>query len=77
MKTLFELWDYETSNLLEAYETEQAALQMVRDTLHTEGCAAVATWALLRDDRKSPAKTVIATGADLATYAVEAQLKPV
>lgn len=56
MKPIYEIWDYETSNLLDAYATEQAALDDVLDTIRTEGLDAVATWALLRDDQKAPSK---------------------
>jgi hypothetical protein len=77
MKAIFELWDFETSNLIDAYDSEQAALAEVRWAMEADGRDAIATWALLRDDRKSPAKAVIALGADLAAYATEAQLKTV
>ena len=77
MKVVYELWDYDTGNLLNAYDTEQAALTEVRAAVLIEGRDAVATWALLRDDTKSPAKTVIATGADLATYATDRQRQAV
>lgn len=73
MKVVYELWDYDTGNLLDAYNTEQAALKEVRSTIQIDGRSAVATWALLRDDKRNPAKTVIAVGDDLATYATQAR----
>lgn len=77
MKTIFELWDFETSNLIDAYATEQDALAEVRCAMEMNGRDAVTTWALLRDDRESSAKAVVAMGTDLAIYATEAQLKAV
>jgi len=77
MKVIYELWDDDTGNLLDAYDTERAALKDVRATIETDGRDAVATWALLRDDEKSPAKTVVATDAELAAYATDAQLRAV
>lgn len=77
MKVVYELWDYDTGNLLGAYDTEQAALTEVRYAIQVDGRDAVATWALLRDDKKSPAKTVVATGAELVAYATDMQLRAV
>jgi hypothetical protein len=77
MKIIYELWDYETGNLIDACDTEQAAPEEIRGAVHDDGPDTVATWALLRDDRKSPAKMLIATGADLAAYATETHLKAV
>lgn len=76
-KAIYELWDYDTGNLRDAYDTEQAALKEARSTIQIDGRDAVATWALLRDDTKSPAKTVVATGAELAAYAAGMQLRAV
>lgn len=64
MKTIFELWDFETSNLIDAYATEQAALAEIPCAIEADGRDAVTTWVLLRDDRKSPAKAVVAIGVD-------------
>ncbi|GEM_PF-3031142 len=75
MKIVYELWDYDTGNLLDAYDTEQAAPNEVRSAIRVDGHDAIATWALLRDDKERPAKTVIATGADLAAYATDMQLR--
>jgi len=77
MRTIYELWDYDTGNLLDAYDSEQAALKEVRAAMHVDGRDAVATWALLRDDKTRLAKTVIAAGAELAIYATDTQLRAV
>jgi hypothetical protein len=69
MAAVFELWDVETSNLLDAYETEQAALRDVLELIGIEGHDVVETLALLRDDENHPAKILVAEGADLARYA--------
>jgi hypothetical protein len=75
MATIFELWDVETSNLLDAYETEQAALRDVLELIDTEGRDVIETLALLRDDEERPAKILVAEGADLAAYATKARIK--
>ncbi len=43
MKVIYELWDDDTGNLLDAYDTEQAGLKDVRATIETDGRDAVAT----------------------------------
>ena len=43
MKMIYELWDDDTGNLLDAYDTEQAALKDVRATIETDGRDAVAS----------------------------------
>ncbi len=75
MKTVYELWDYDTGNLLDTYDIEQDALTEGHVTVQADGCDAAATWALLQDDKKSPVKTVVATGAELAAYATDLQLR--
>ena len=75
MATVFELRDFETSNLLDAWESEQEALQDVLEMIDTEGHDVIETLALLRDDENRPAKILVAKGANLAAYAAKARLK--
>ncbi len=74
MRTVFELWDDESNNLIDDYETEQAALADVLDQIETHGLQAVETWSLLRDCGTGPI-TMIARGSDLARYATESHLR--
>jgi len=74
MRTVFELWDDETNNLIDDYETEQAALADVLDQIETYGRHAVDTWSLLRGCG-ADSITMIARGADLVRYATDSRLK--
>jgi len=74
MRVVFELWDDESNNLIDDYETEQAALADVVDQIETHGLHAADTWSLLRDCGTDPI-TMIARGADLARYATDSQRK--
>lgn len=47
---LYELWDYESRNLLADFPTKAEALAMVRDAVRRHGRAYVAAWALGRTD---------------------------
>ncbi len=74
MCIVFELWDDETNNLIDDYETEQAALADVLEHIETHGLHDVDTWSLLRDSGSGPI-FMIARGADLARYAMDSRLK--
>jgi hypothetical protein len=74
MRVVFELWDDETNNLIDDYETEQAALADVLGHIEAHGFHAVDTWSLLRDCGSGPI-TMIARGADLARHATDSRLK--
>lgn len=69
MQPIFELWDTETRNLVDAYATEEAALEEIRFALEVDGPQSVETLVLLRDDRNNAPLTPIARGAVLAEYA--------
>lgn len=50
-RDLYELWDFESRNLLGAYDNEMEALAVVRDTLDQYGPEAVCRWGLGHDRR--------------------------
>lgn len=43
---VYELWDLETGNMIEAFHTETEALAAVRDAVTRHGRSYVETWAL-------------------------------
>jgi hypothetical protein len=47
---LYELWDYESRNLLADFPSKAEALAMVRDVVQRHGRTYVAAWALGRTD---------------------------
>lgn len=64
----FALWDLETGNLVGAYETEEAALAVVRRSIAEHGSDSVAGLALARESRGRT--TSIAAGIALAERAL-------
>lgn len=69
MQPIFELWDVPTRNLVDAYETEEAALEDVLYTLEHDGEWSVEALALFRDNRDDAPLTLVAKGMELAEYA--------
>jgi hypothetical protein len=67
----FELWEMGTGNAIGDYDTEAAALTVVRDTALTHGRASVQTFALVSVNARGRA-TTIATGDELADRALAA-----
>lgn len=65
---MYEIWDFESANIVNAYPTESAALATVAAQVDAYGRAAVATWVLLRDDG-GPDKQPVAEGEALANLA--------
>ena len=47
---LWELWDLESANLIWAYDSEDDALQAVRDAIAQHGESYVASWSLACDE---------------------------
>jgi hypothetical protein len=70
----FALWDLETGNLVGAYDTEAAALAVVRRSLAQWGRESVATLALVRESRGRT--RALAEGEALAERALAAAPKP-
>lgn len=66
---IYELFDTESANQVGVYETEEAALAVVRDAVRAHGLDAVATLALGREDEAGDT-TVIASGIALAELAM-------
>lgn len=64
----FELWDIESRNLLDDFDTEDEALDMVRQWIALEGASSIDALALTRVDRDGRMVTV-AMGAELAARA--------
>lgn len=69
MPIIYELWDVPTRNLVDAYDTEEAALEDVLYTLEHDGEWSVKALLLLRDDPGMDAKAFVAEGMELAEYA--------
>lgn len=65
----FELWETSTGNAIGEYDTEVAALAVVRDTDLEGGHTAARTFALVSIDSRGRAKTV-AQGDELAERAL-------
>jgi hypothetical protein len=65
----FELWEISTGNAIGDYQTESAALAVVRETARADGRSAVQTFALVRVNTRGRA-TTIATGNELAERAL-------
>src|SRR5437763_648324 len=64
MPATYELWDIETANLIGTYETEDAALSVVRQAIETHGQDYVASLALGSEDKRGRSK-LLAKGAEL------------
>jgi hypothetical protein len=62
---IFELWDVESGNLVNAWESETEALAEVRAWVDAYGPAPVQAWVLLRDDDPDRDLVVVAEGAAL------------
>ena len=58
----YDLWDTDTSNLLESFDTEAAALEMVRDLAQDCGDAVIDTLTLIEGQESSTAKRTVAYG---------------
>jgi hypothetical protein len=74
MATAYELWDFDTRNIVAVYDSQEAALAAVRDDLQEHGRELVETLVLLVT-REDGAKVRIAAGDDLIARA-EAVARP-
>jgi hypothetical protein len=61
---IFEIWDTESRNLLGDFDSEDAALALVRDILATNGAEIASTLALVSEDTRGQFKT-LAHGTEL------------
>jgi hypothetical protein len=64
----YELWDTESANAIGEYETELAALVVVRRSIDRDGVQAAAAWSLVLEDDNGDT-VAIARGADLVRSA--------
>lgn len=62
---IYELWDTSSSNLIGTYDTEQAALEVVRQVAAAHGWDAAEALALGQEDKGGYSR-LLATGRDLA-----------
>lgn len=67
MKMTYELWDADTSNVMAAFDTEDAALAVVRESVVVYGEAYADSLALLREDDDERVEAVAAGAALGAT----------
>lgn len=72
---VYELWNTRSRNMVASFETEEAALTFVRDTVRELGIDGVVRLALAREDDAGRVET-IALGHDLAQRAQEGQHAP-
>lgn len=68
MATTYELWDYESGNLVAVYQSEEAALEAIGADLRQHGRAAVATLTLGTAEADGAGRQ-IAAGEDLIARA--------
>jgi hypothetical protein len=68
MTAMYELWDTESRNLIEAFDSEARALAAIRRALKLHGPESVATLALVLEDEEGNSRT-IALGRELVQRA--------
>lgn len=73
MYTIWELWDHETANIVDAYTSEAAALREVAAQVGAFGREGVETWSLLASTSDGLHKENVAHGAALADLALRAR----
>ncbi len=64
----FEIWETDTRNIVDDFDTEEAALEAVRDAVARHGASYVASWFLAYEDPKGDS-TLVAAGAALIELA--------
>ena len=69
MKTWFELWDAQNASLVGTYDTREAALAIVRQSLASFGEESIASLVLTEEDATDADPQVLAAGADLVALA--------
>lgn len=70
MAQLYEIWDWETANIVYAYATLEEALADVRNEVTVNGPESAASWFLQYDDRSNG--YIIAEGGELVKQAFAA-----
>lgn len=62
---VYEFWDMRTNNLLDAFDTENEALQALRDVVQSQGERAVEFLMLIEDNVESDESRVVGMGLQL------------
>lgn len=75
MAIFFQLWNDETNNIIDEFDTEQAAAEEVAQFYRAGGVRAIHQLSLLRFDAPDR-PTVIAMGDDLMSYVTQRDLLP-
>ena len=76
MTVVYELWDVGSSNLIESFDSEDAALALVRSAIGARGRREVRLWALTMKNLDQDGHTsTLAQGATLADRAIVASSK--
>lgn len=65
---VYAVWDFESGNIIYAYDTEEAALALVRTMIEEHGQDAIRHWGISRERRGQP--TSVAVGEALIARAL-------
>lgn len=76
MKTWFELWDAENASLIGTFDTQSAALRVVRDILESSDSGSAATLVLTRESTVDEDPRVLGSGEELVELAYQARVAP-
>ena len=69
---IYEFWDLRSNNLINSYETETEALELLREAIAKYGDSAVEYLMLIEDDPESDSFRRIGIGSELLAYARDA-----
>lgn len=69
---IYEFWDIRSNNILDAFDSREEAIEVLRRAVSEHGELAVEFLMLLEDDPSAPAKTVIGIGSELLAYVRDA-----
>ena len=69
MKSWFELWDAQNASLVGTYDSQEAALAVVRRSLASFGEGSLRSLVLTQEDAEGADPRVLAAGADLIALA--------
>ena len=68
----YELWDSESANLVAWFDSETAALTMVREMMADHGPASIEAWGLIKNDLDAGSVELLDEGKSLADRAAQA-----
>lgn len=69
---IYEFWDLRSNNLINSYETETEALELLRQAIAKHGDIAVESLMLIEDDPESDYFRRIGIGSELLAYVRDA-----